>query len=56
MCGYGADIVVPRGPDFATPVRAEVPEGVDALVDTALLRESALPAIRDGGVCISARR
>lgn len=54
--GYGADVVVPRGPGFAAAIRAEVPQGVDALVDTALLRESAFPAIRDGGVCISVRR
>jgi len=34
---YGADIVVERGPDFAGVIRAELPEGADALLDTALL-------------------
>ncbi|MCW8087546.1 quinone oxidoreductase family protein [Sabulicella glaciei] len=53
---YGADVVVSRGPGFAAAIRAAAPEGVDALLDTALLRESAFPAIRDGGVCVSVRR
>ena len=52
---YGADIVVERGPEFASAIRREVPEGVDALIDTALLRERSFPAIRDGGVYISVR-
>ncbi|MFJ8021510.1 NADP-dependent oxidoreductase [Streptomyces sp. NPDC096311] len=45
----GADIVLPRGPEFPKKVRAEVPEGVDGLVDGALLGESTAPAVRDGG-------
>ncbi|KAB0265140.1 quinone oxidoreductase family protein [Microvirga brassicacearum] len=53
--GYGADVVVERGDDFAGTVRREVPEGVDALLDTALLLEKAFPAIRDGGVYIPVR-
>jgi NADPH2:quinone reductase len=47
--GFGADEVVPRGDGFADAVRDLVPEGVDALYDTALLRRAAFPAIRDGG-------
>ncbi len=47
---FGADEVVPRGPEFADAVRALVPDGVDGLYDTALLVADALPAIRDGGV------
>jgi NADPH:quinone reductase len=46
---FGADVVVPRGERFNDAVRAEVPDGVDALYDTALLKQSAFPAIRDGG-------
>ena len=46
---FGADEVVPRGPEFADAVRALVPDGVDGLYDTALLVADALPAIRDGG-------
>jgi NADPH:quinone reductase-like Zn-dependent oxidoreductase len=45
----GADIVVKRGNDFAERVRQAFPEGVDALVDGALLDELAVPAVRDGG-------
>lgn len=51
----GADIVVPRGSDFAGAVRKDVPDGVDALLDTALLGEDAFPAIKDGGVYIPVR-
>jgi NADPH:quinone reductase-like Zn-dependent oxidoreductase len=46
---FGADVVVPRGAGWGDAVRAEVPDGVDALYDTALLKSSAFPAIRDGG-------
>src|SRR3546814_20522057 len=52
---YGADVVVERGPDFADAVRREVPEGVDALLDTALLAETSFGAIRDGGVSLPVR-
>ncbi len=45
----GADVVVPRGPDFAEQVRQAIPEGVDGLVDGALLDELVVPAVRDGG-------
>lgn len=52
---YGADIVVERGPDFAAAVRREMREGVDALLDTALLGEKSFGAIRNGGVYIPVR-
>jgi NADPH2:quinone reductase len=52
---YGATIVVDRGPGFVDAVRRNVPAGVDALLDTALLGESACGAIRDGGVYIPVR-
>jgi NADPH:quinone reductase-like Zn-dependent oxidoreductase len=45
----GAHVVVPRGDDFAGRVRTEVPEGVDGLVDAALLDHLAVGAVRDGG-------
>jgi NADPH:quinone reductase len=47
--GFGADVVVPRGPGFAGAVRDAVPGGVDAVFDTALLGRAAFPALRDGG-------
>jgi NADPH2:quinone reductase len=52
---YGANIVVERGPRFVEAVRRNVPEGVDALLDTALLGESVFGAIRDGGIYIPVR-
>jgi NADPH:quinone reductase-like Zn-dependent oxidoreductase len=52
---YGADLVVERGPGFADAIRREVPGGVDALLDTALLAEKSFGAIRDDGVYIPVR-
>jgi NADPH:quinone reductase-like Zn-dependent oxidoreductase len=34
---------------MAAAIRAAVPDGVDALLDAAVLGRTALPAIRDGG-------
>jgi NADPH:quinone reductase len=45
----GADIVVPRGAEFATRVREALPQGADGLIDAALLNELAVAAVRDGG-------
>jgi NADPH:quinone reductase-like Zn-dependent oxidoreductase len=45
----GAHVVVPRGDDFAARVRTEVPEGVDGLVDAALLGQLAVGALRECG-------
>lgn len=53
--GYGADIVIERGAGFADAVRRAIPDGVDALLDTALLGEAAFPAIKDDGVYIPVR-
>ncbi|AMJ67754.1 NADP-dependent oxidoreductase [Hymenobacter sp. PAMC 26628] len=52
---YGADAVVERGDGFAEAIRQEFPQGVDALIDTAVLGASSFPAIRDGGVYIAVR-
>lgn len=51
----GADIVVSRGDDVATRIRAHFPDGVDGLADGALLNEAALPAVRDGGAVATVR-
>ncbi|MBO0831365.1 MAG: NADP-dependent oxidoreductase [Actinobacteria bacterium] len=51
----GADIVVPRGPDVAAAIRREVPAGVDAAVDAALIGPPLLAAVRDGGQLIAVR-
>ena len=45
----GADHVVARGDDVARRIREFFPDGVDALVDAAVLDEKAAPAVRDGG-------
>jgi NADPH:quinone reductase-like Zn-dependent oxidoreductase len=45
----GAETVMARGDDVAQRIRAIVPDGVDAVIDAALLGTSILPAIRDGG-------
>jgi NADPH:quinone reductase len=46
---FGADAVLPRGDGLPSAVRNAVPEGVDAVFDTALLGRSMFPAIRGGG-------
>jgi NADPH2:quinone reductase len=46
---FGAAEFVPRGPSLADRVRAVVPGGVDAALDTALLGLDALDAVRGGG-------
>jgi NADPH:quinone reductase len=51
----GADIVVRRGNDFADRVREVLPEGTDAVVDSALLNQLVLPAVRDGGQIVTLR-
>lgn len=52
---YGADLVIERGPDFADAIRAHLPSGADALLDTAVMGEQAFGALRDGGAYIPVR-
>ncbi|MCG7210101.1 NADP-dependent oxidoreductase [Streptomyces arenae] len=52
----GADIVRPRGTDYPQLVRKEVPEGVDALLDTAGIAQPASQAVRDNGRVVSTVR
>ena len=47
--GYGADIVIPRSEQFSEEVRKIVPDGADALFDTALLHARGFGAVKDGG-------
>jgi NADPH:quinone reductase len=51
----GADIVVRRGDDIASTIRAIAPDGVDGLADGAVQNELAVGAVRDGGVFASVR-
>jgi NADPH:quinone reductase len=45
----GADVVLERGPGFAAAVRAQFPDGVDALADGAITGETNFGVVRDGG-------
>ncbi|MQA12295.1 MAG: zinc-binding dehydrogenase [Pseudonocardiaceae bacterium] len=51
----GADVVVPRGPEVATDIRRNAPDGVAAVLDAALIGRPLLPAIRDGGQLAAVR-
>jgi NADPH:quinone reductase len=53
--GLGADVVVPRGEGSAAAIREAVPDGVDAVLDAALLGPAILPAVRDGGMLVAVR-
>ncbi len=46
---FGAAMVVPRGDDAAHRIRDAVPDGVDGLIDAAVIGPPILPAVRDGG-------
>jgi NADPH:quinone reductase-like Zn-dependent oxidoreductase len=49
VTGFGASVFVPRGEGAASAIRTAVPEGVDAVIDAALLGPAILPAVREGG-------
>jgi NADPH:quinone reductase-like Zn-dependent oxidoreductase len=51
----GADVVVPRGDEIYAVVRQRYPNGVDGLIDGALLGERAGALIRDGGSAVTLR-
>jgi NADPH:quinone reductase-like Zn-dependent oxidoreductase len=52
----GATEVVARGPGLPSRVRAIHPEGVDGVVDTALIGQEAADCVRDDGVAVHLRR
>jgi NADPH:quinone reductase len=52
---FGAQHVVTRGAGMAAAVRARYPDGVDAVLDAALLGPAILPAVRDGGQLMAVR-
>jgi NADPH:quinone reductase len=52
---FGAHHVVERGAGMAAAVRALYPDGVDAVLDAALLGPAILPAVRDGGQLMAVR-
>lgn len=54
--GFGAHDVVPRTVNPAAAFRAVAPDGVDGLIDAAVIDELALGAIRTGGALATLRR
>ena len=46
---YGADVFLARGEDVAARLHAIAPNGVDAVIETAGLRDAIFPLIRPGG-------
>lgn len=55
MRALGARHIVPSD-DAGAAVRTLVPDGVDAVIDPALLGAAVLPVVRDGGRFIAVRR
>ena len=55
MRSLGASVFVPRGEAVAQAIRAAVPEGVDGLIDAAVIGRDVLAAIRDGGAYAGVR-
>ncbi|MFF9808254.1 NADP-dependent oxidoreductase [Streptomyces coeruleorubidus] len=51
----GADIVLRRGAEYPDRVRAEIPEGVDGLIDGASLGALTARAVRDSGRVVTLR-
>jgi len=52
---FGADRVVPRGEGTEPELREIYPDGVDALLDAALLGPEVIGAVRDGGQLLAVR-
>lgn len=52
---FGADVVVRRGDDVADRIRDVRPDGVDGVVDAALLNGAIAPAVRNNGGIVTAR-
>lgn len=52
----GASVVLPRGDALAGEVCELYPQGVDGLVDTALISDQVSRAVRDAGVAVSLRK
>jgi NADPH:quinone reductase-like Zn-dependent oxidoreductase len=55
VSSFGAHDVVPRTDDPGSAFRAVARDGVDGLIDAAVLDSAALPAIRDQGTLVTVR-
>lgn len=49
----GADVVLDRFQDLNTQIRSQLPDGVDTLLDCAVLGETALAAVKDHGKAVA---
>lgn len=56
LASLGVDIILPRDTELVGAVLAHCPEGVDGLIDCALLGKAASAAVRDGGSAIGVRK
>lgn len=54
--GFGAHEVIARSDDPGTAFRAVAPDGVDGLIDAAVIDSDALAPIRDHGALVTVRR
>ena len=55
LARLGADICVPRGEGMADAIRTSLPDGVDGLIDGALIGNDVSHLVRAGGVAVSLR-
>lgn len=53
---FGADFIVPRGDAMAPTIRRLFPQGVDGLIDAALLGDRATSVVRESGPALTLRR
>src|SRR5699024_6801530 len=53
--GAGADVVLPRGEDYAQQIRKQYPDGVDGIVDAAVQVGQIVPAAKDNATIITIR-
>lgn len=51
----GADVVLPRGEDYANKILEQFPDGVDGIVDGAVQVDEIVPAAKDGATIITIR-
>lgn len=55
VAGLGADLVLRRGDEFPRLLQEQYPDGVNGVIDGALMLEKIVPAVRDGGTIITVR-
>lgn len=56
LTGLGLETILPRDDGLEEALRAACPEGVDGVIDCALIGQRISPLVRDGGGVVSVRR